>query len=355
MQIHQMLASVSYGDAISDYALELQKILRKRGYKSDIFVELFESRMADKIRRFEEYIPLSSPDSLLLFHFSIASQTSKLAYHLPDKKILIYHNITPSQYFADFHPHLAGQCYHGRRELKAFAGRCKMALGDSEFNRQELEELGFHSTGILPIYINFKKFEIEPNPIVKKLYDNDRATFIFVGRMIPNKRIEDILRVFHLYKKYINKYSQLILVGEYRGFERYYYSLQDLMCVLNLTDVHFTGHVDIDELVAYYQLADIFICMSEHEGFCVPVLESYYFQVPVIAYASSAVPTTMRDGGILINKKDPAPIAEMAHLLIADANFRQQIIQRQNKALKEYRNIDTETLIMGYINKVLKG
>lgn len=354
MQIHQMLASVSYGDAISDYALELQSILRKRGYESNIFVELFESRMAKKIRRFEEYISLSSPDSLLLFHFSIASRVSKLAYHLPDKKILIYHNITPSHYFAYFHPHLAGECYHGRRELKAFVGRCRMALADSEYNRQELEELGFHPTGVLPIYINFKRFNIKPNPIIKKLYDKNRDTFLFVGRVIPNKKIEEIFKVFHFYKKYINKNSQLILVGEYRGFERYYYSLQDLLCVMNLPDVYFAGHVDLNELIAFYQLADLFICMSEHEGFCVPILEAYHFQLPVMAWASTAVPGTLGNGGILINKKDYPHIAEMAHQVITDLTLRQRIIEQQNKVLEDYKNIDTESLLMGYIEKALE-
>jgi len=349
-----MLASVSYGDAISDYALELQNILRKRGYQSDIFVELFESSMAKKIRRFEEYISLSSSDSLLLFHFSIASRVSKLAYHLPDKKILIYHNITPSHFFADFHPHLAGECYHGRRELQAFVGKCQMALADSEYNRQELEELGFHPTGVLPIYINFERFKIKPNPIINKLYDKNRDTFLFVGRIIPNKKIEEIFKIFHFYKKYINKNSQLILVGEYRGFERYYYSLQDLLCILNLSDVHFTGHVDLKELIAFYQLADIFICMSEHEGFCVPIMEAYHFQLPVMAWASTAVPGTLKDGGIPINKKDYPHIAEMAHQLITNSAFRQRIIERQNKVLENYKNIDTERLLMGYIEKALQ-
>jgi glycosyltransferase involved in cell wall biosynthesis len=355
MQIHQMLASVSYGDAISDYALELQSILRKRGYNSEIFVELFDSRMAKYIRRFEEYINISSSNFLLLFHFSIASRVSKLAFHLPEKKILIYHNITPSHYFSDFHPHLAGQCYHGRRELRAFVDKCNLALGDSEFNRKELEKLGFSPTGVFPIYINFDKFNVEPHPIIKELYGNKKDTFLFVGRVIPNKKFEDIFKIFHFYKKYINKDSQLILAGEYRGFERYFYSLQDLLCVLDLSDVYFTGHVDLNELVSLYQLADVFICMSEHEGFCVPILESYYFQVPVLAYASAAVPGTLKDGGILINNKDYEKIAEMAHLLITNKPFRKRIIERQNKVLQEHRNVNTEALLMSYIEKALKA
>ena len=347
-----MLASMSYGDAITDYTLEIQKILQRQGYHSEIFVEMCDGQMWKYTRRFEEYPKLSSPANILILHFSILSRVSKLAYHLPDKKILIYHNITPSKFFADYHPHLAGQCYHGRRELKAFKDRCQLALGDSEFNRQELESLGFPRTGVLSIIIDFRKFYQPADPLVPNLYPKGRTTFLFVGRMIPNKRVEEIIKLFYCYQKYINSKSQLILVGEYRGFERYYDSLKELIAELSLEDVHFTGHVEFEELIAYYKMADVYISMSEHEGFCVPILEAFYFQIPVVAYNSSAVPFTMREGGVLVNHKDFPLIAELIHRIVSHHSLKKEIIASQNRALTALKEDRSDRLLLKYIEMV---
>ncbi|TKJ36125.1 hypothetical protein CEE39_00330 [bacterium (candidate division B38) B3_B38] len=352
MEVHQMLVSMCYGDAITDYSLEIQKILRRQGYHSEIFVEMCDSRMWKHIRRFEEYPKISSPSNILILHFSILSQVSKLAYHLPDKKILIYHNITPSIFFADFHPHLAGECYHGRRELKAFKDKCDLALGDSEFNRQELENLGFPQTGVLPIILNFRKFEPAPDPLVPHLYPKGRTTFLFVGRMVPNKRVEDIIKLFYCYHKYINPKSQLILVGEYRGFERYYDSLRNLSAELSLEDVHFTGHVELEELIAYYKMADVYISMSEHEGFCVPILEAFYFQTPVVAYNSAAVPYTMRGAGVMVNHKDHPLIAELIHHILSHPSLKEEIIASQNRILANLKQAKSDRLLLKYVEMV---
>lgn len=352
MEVHQMLISMSYGDAITDYTLEIQKILRRQGYHSDIFVEMCDRRMWKHTRRFEQYPEISSSSNILILHFSIFSKVSRLAYYMPDKKILIYHNITPSHFFADYHSHLAGECYHGRRELKAFKDKCELALGDSEFNRQELESLGFPQTGVLPIIIDFKKFDQPADPLVPHLYPKGKTTFLFVGRMIPNKRVEDIIKLFYCYHKYINHRSQLILVGEYLGFERYYNSLRDLIAKLCLKDVYFTGHVEFEELIAFYKMADVYISMSEHEGFCVPILESLHFQIPVVAYNSSAVPYTMRGGGVLVNHKDFPLIAELIHHILSHPSLKEEIIASQNRVLAELKQVRSDRLLLKYIEIV---
>ncbi len=352
MEVHQMLVSMSHGDAITDYTLEIQKILRRQGYHSDIFVEMCEGRMWKHTRRFEEYPEISSPSNILILHFSILSKVSKLAYYLPDKKILIYHNITPSHFFADYHPHLTRECYHGRRELKAFKDRCELALGDSEFNRQELESLGFPQTGVLPIIIDFKRFDYPPDSLVPNLYPEDKTTFLFVGRMIPNKKVEDIIKLFYYYHKYINQKSQLILVGEYRGFERYYDSLMELIAKLALKDVHFTGHVEFEELIAYYKMADVYISMSEHEGFCVPILEALYFHIPVVAYNSSAVPYTMKRGGVLVNHKDFPLIAELIHRILSHPALKEEIIASQSRILAGLKQVRSDRLLLKYVEMV---
>jgi hypothetical protein len=156
--VHQLLAALSYGDAISNEALAIQAHLRRAGHDSDIFAEGVHPRMAHLARPLWQYPDVSSPDTVCLFHFSIGSAAGRLIHGAPDRLVAIYHNITPAHFFLGFHPHLAGLCYHGRRELEAFVPRTELALGDSEFNRSELEEAGFTRTGVLPIVLDLDSY-----------------------------------------------------------------------------------------------------------------------------------------------------------------------------------------------------
>ncbi|MGD9347668.1 MAG: hypothetical protein PVH84_17505, partial [Candidatus Aminicenantes bacterium] len=217
MNIHQFATSLSYGDAISDEMLEIQSVLREKGHNSEIFIRFYEPRMAKYIRDFREYQSLCSPDNVIIFHFSIGSPVSKMFFRIPDKKIMIYHNITPHGYFLDYHRILTRECYKGRLEIKLFVDKVDLALGDSEYNRQELERLGYRNTGVLPLLLNLDKFDSLEDPVVHRIYDNGKWTVLFVGRVIPNKKFEDVIRVFSCYKRFFNPDSQLILAGDFRG------------------------------------------------------------------------------------------------------------------------------------------
>src|SRR5262249_39834591 len=158
--------------------------------------------------------------------------------------VVIYHNITPAHFFLGFHPHLAGLCHHGRRELAAFAPRTELALGDSEFNRQELAQAGFARTRVLPIVLDMALYERAPSPLVKRLYDDGRPTVLFGGRILPNKKIDALVRSFAFFQRYVRPKSRLLLVGDHRGFERYFDRLQQLVSELRVDEVVFTGQVD---------------------------------------------------------------------------------------------------------------
>jgi L-malate glycosyltransferase len=313
--VHQVLASLGYGDAIGHEVLGIQRVLRAAGYESEIFVETADRRVEDLTVDYLELKEASHPDNILIHHFSIGSRSSRLAYALPDRMMLVYHNITPPRYFMDVHPVLVQQCYLGRRELALYANRCELALGDSEYNRQELEAAGFPRTDVLPVIPGFSHLAGPPNYVGASSFDDERVNLLFVGRMIPNKRIDDVIRWFHAYKKCFNPRSRLLLVGSHSGFERYVATLQDFIARIGATDVHFAGHVANEELVAYYEVADVFLCASEHEGFCVPLMEAFHFGVPVIAYAAAAVPATMDGGGLLVETKDPISVAGLIDAL----------------------------------------
>ena len=170
---------------------------------------------------------------------------------------LIYHNITPPEYLIDVNPFLALRCWEGRRELGAYVARCELALGDSEFNRQELEAIGFSRTGVLPVVPSFAHLDVEPDRGLASPFDDGWTNILFVGRVIPNKRIEDLIRFFHAYRRTHNPRSRLLIVGSHGGFE----GLRDDAVRSDQSaadpDVHLVGQVTNAELAAFYEVADL--------------------------------------------------------------------------------------------------
>jgi L-malate glycosyltransferase len=352
-RVHQLLAALSYGDAIGNESLAIQAHLRRAGFESDIFAEKVHPRMAHLARPLPEYEEVSGPETVCLFHFSIGSAAGRLIHAAPDRLVVIYHNITPAHFFLGFHPHLAGLCYHGRRELQVFAARAELGLGDSEYNRRELQDSGFERTAVLPIVLDFEAYGRRPSPVVRRLYGDGRTNLLFVGRIIPNKKIDDLIRVFAFYQRHVDPRSRLLLVGDHRGHEHYLDRLSEMVLDLRLDEVVFTGHVDDDEVVAYYQAADLFLCLSEHEGFCVPLQEAMHFQVPVVAFDAGAVRETLHGGGVLLNDKRPEVVAELVGAVLTDHGLRAAVMATQAHAIAEIRGTDFGALLRERLAPVL--
>ena len=354
-RIHQVLATLAYGDAIGNEAIGIRAALTRAGYESRIYVQTADPQVEDLTEDYRELIKDSHPDNILIHHFSIASRASRLAFALSDRMILVYHNITPPTYFVGVNKTLVEQCYSGRRELQAYVGRCDLALGDSEFNRRELAQMGFPNTDVLPVIPSFIHLETPPNRMLAAGFDDDWTNFLFVGRIIPNKRIEDLIRFFHVYRTKYNERSRLLLVGAHSGFSDYLASLHDLRASLGTPDVHFFGHVSNSELTALYDIADLFLSASEHEGFCVPLLEAFYKHIPVVAFAAAAVPDTMDGGGVLYDYKDPRYVATIMHSILSDEARQDEILRSQDLALARLKRRDFRKLLLGFIDQVRRS
>lgn len=352
MGIHQFLTSYSYGDAIGNEALEIRNFLRQQGYESHIFALFYHPRYADQVINYLEYDRYSRPGNIIIFHFSIGSPVTKKFMRVPDKKVIIYHNITPYYFFLDYHRILAKDCYKGRVELKSFADKVDLALGDSAYNEQELKEAGFARTGILPLVMNFDKFDQPVLPVLEELFNDGKINILFVGRIIPNKRVEDVIKIFYFFLKYFNTNARLFIVGEYRGFERYLSALRNLAGKLGIKDIHFIGHIPDEELISYFKLSHLYLHMSEHEGFCAPVPESYYLNIPVIAFEAGAVKETMNSGGILVKHKDYIAIAGLMDIILTDTTLREKILAGQRQALKKYSKNKTGQVLLDYLKKI---
>lgn len=350
--VHQVLATLGYGDAIGHEVLGIQRALVAAGYDSEIFVETADTRLEDLTYDYRDLLDASHPDNLLIHHFSIGSRASRVAYALPDRMALVYHNITPPEYFVGVHKQLVELCWKGRRELGAYVNRCDLALGDSEFNRQELAALGFPRTGVLPVVPGFSHLSGPADRRIAGAYDDEWTNILFVGRMIPNKRIENVIRIFHAYRTRFNPRSRLLLVGSHGGFEKYLTMLHQLIAELGTPDVHFTGHISNEELTAYYEVSDLFLCASEHEGFCVPLMEAFHMRVPVVAYAATAVPATMDGGGVLYENRDPAHVAGIVDAVVSDSELTDRVLASQDAALGRLLARDFDVTLLNFVEQV---
>jgi L-malate glycosyltransferase len=353
--VHQVLATLGYGDAIGHEVVGIQRVLRGAGFDSEIFAETADLRMEAMTVDYRDMVGAIAPRDILIHHFSIGSRASRTAYALPGKMALVYHNITPPEYFVGVNPRLVQLCFLGRRELGLYRTRCDLALGDSEYNRAELDAFGFPATDVLPVVPGFSHLGGSPRYVHASACDDDWVNLLFVGRMIPNKRIEDVIRWFHAYKRWFNPRSRLLLIGAHGGFELYVAMLNQLVARLGTSDVHFLGHVTNEELVAYYEIADVFLCASEHEGFCVPIVEAFHMGIPVIAYAAAAVPATMDGAGVLVTSKDPVHVASLVDQIVSDRTLQDRIVCSQDRALERLIAKDFAGTLLRFVDLVRRS
>jgi glycosyltransferase involved in cell wall biosynthesis len=339
MIVNQLLPTLHEGDAIGDEVRQLQDFFSAAGCRSAIYVLQCDPGLESLIRPFSTFLPEYDERSLTLYHFGLPSVMTDVFASLPGVKGVLYHNITPAHFFAGFSDELVHLAEEGRRQLKSLARCTDLALADSAFNCAELDSMGFKKTGVLPLLMDHGRYETAPSPVLSKMLQADDAEVIlFVGRIYPNKKIEDLIKAYYTYKTFLNPASRLIIAGRCGGIPAYYHALLNLTRALELSteEVWFTDYIPFHDLLALYHQADLFLSMSEHEGFCVPLLESMTCGLPILAYDAGAVGETLGPGGILFSRKDVSQIAEMIDRMIHDRRLRGEIRQAQIKRLADF-------------------
>lgn len=337
MEIHQLLPNFVPGDAISNYARTLRRLLRSWGYASEIFAHYAHPDVAAECRPLQE-LAGTSPRAVIYHYSTVSAEASRAFVTAKGSRALIYHNMTPAYFFAPYCASIYQMLREGRANLGQFRSLVAMTCGVSPYNSAELAAAGYANPRVLPLLVDLDVFTGEPPcPASCRHFDDGWKNFLFVGRIAPHKRQEDVIRAFAWYNRLINRRSRLLLVGTAGGLERYVYHLREVVRSLDMEDhVVFTGHASPAELAAYYRLAHVFVCMSEHEGFCVPLLESMYHRIPIIAYAAAGVPDTLGKAGMLLTEKDYPLIAELAHLVMEDAALRNRVLDRQQERLADF-------------------
>jgi glycosyltransferase involved in cell wall biosynthesis len=306
-----MIQTLVYGDGVSLDALALAKQLGKdKKISTMIYAERIDPRISSRVAKHYSKLPELNDEDIIIFHLSIGSKLNQLIKELKGRKIFRYHNITPPYWYRGYNFTLEALCEKGLAEVRDLAGVADFCYADSTFNMQDLQAMGYKCNfSIVPIQIPFRDYDKKPDQNTLAKYQDGYTNILFTGRIVPNKKHEDIIRAFTCYQKYHNKKSRLILAGSYDGMERYYEKLHRYTELLQVENVIFTGHIKFEELLAIYRAADVFLCLSEHEGFCIPLVEAMYFHIPIIAYAAAAVPETLGDAGILLQEKKPEEIA----------------------------------------------
>ncbi len=338
MRAHQMLVRLDAGDAVSNQTLAIHRILVERGIESHIFSDGMDEFGAGYARPSAEYAPYrSSQEDLLIYHYSIHSESYRDFLQSRNRKVLIYHNITPAEWFLPYDEGIASLCAKGRELLSQMSG-ADLALGDSDFNRRELVEMGFpeERTGVLPINPPLGRLrEGGTDPGIQRRLADGLTNLLFVGRMVPNKCVEDLIGLFHFYHRAVNANSRLVLVGLF--FAPYARRLWRLVEELDLEErVLFLGKVDDCGLRTCYQQAHFYLSMSEHEGFCVPLLEAFSCGLPVFAYAAGAVPETMGSAGVTFEEKSFPLICELLESVRGDPLQRERIVRAQHLRLRDF-------------------
>ena len=340
MRIVQVLPNITKGDAVSNNCLAIDKILTEAGYDTKIYARMISDYKFFRGKvKFLTDLPSLGRQDILFYHMAIA--LNKDLHFCKGRKLFQYHNITPPEFFRKYEPSISVACQTGLDEMRSLKNVPDLCLADSEFNRNDLIKAGYKCPiHTVPILIPFEDYDKPADKNIIEQYKDGKTNILFVGRVVPNKAHEDLIRTFAWYQKHINPESRLILIGN-TSLRSYYNQLMKYAELLGVKDLVIPGHISFSAILGFYKAADVFLCMSLHEGFCVPLLEAMHFQVPVIARSTTAVPYTLKDAGILLEDNNPVIAAMMIDKVVTDPRLREQIIRKQNERLEffSYENV----------------
>ncbi|HVR69338.1 MAG TPA: glycosyltransferase family 4 protein [Vicinamibacteria bacterium] len=353
MRIDQWVPALHRGDAIGDSARLMRDAFRRWGHQADVYALQLDDDLQGDGRPFSEWRP-GGADDVVILHFALPSPlTAALRAHA-GRRVLLHHNITPPQFFLGYDPEMVRICAIGREEWKRLRGEVDLALADSEFSRRELEEAGFARTGVLPILLDFDRYRGPSAPALEAMLRDGRTNLLFVGRITPNKRQEDLVRLAAYWKRFISPDLRLVLVGKLPRRRHYLDALQSFVHDEGFTpwEVVLTGHVTHAELLACYRAAALFVSMSEHEGFGVPLVEAMLMRVPILTYAAAAVADTLGPAGVQFTEKRYEEMAEVGHRLTTDAALRAAVLAGQDERLRDFTPESVEARLRAHLHSL---
>ena len=315
---------VTTGAAVSSDALGMQKVLAAHGRDARLYAETWDLERPRiwSVNEINDF--LTNTNDILIYHHSIGWAPGLELLNLKCRKVIKYHNITPGEFFANISPWHEEKCHEGRQQVRAIAAaHCDLYLAASDYNRQELLAAGVdpsQSFVVPPFHQIDQLHDIEADLTTLDAYRNGQTVVVSVGRIAPHKGQLDLIEAFAAYHHDYNPHSRLLIIGrEETFFEKYSAQLRAKLKFLCLEDaVEFTAEVPEAALKAFYLLGNAFVFASEHEGFCLPLIEAMAMKVPIVAYEAAAIPETVGDAGILLDERDPYLMAESINSVVSD-------------------------------------
>ncbi len=336
-RVHQFAATLGARDAVSNHTVALHRLLRDElGCDAAIFAVSVNRGRRVAARSYFDHPDCGAPD-LLVYQACTGTPVAEYVLGRPEPLVVDYHNITPSGLFSDWDPAIAAELAHGRRQLSRLARRCCLALADSAYSAAEMTALGASDVRVAPVLFDASTLTAPDSSRLRKalrrltasatasdaaagLGDgaNGGPVWLFVGRLAPHKAQHDLLAAFALYRETLDAGARLVLAGA-GSLPVYEAALRQLAATLCVSDaVTFAGSVSDEQLAAWYAAADVFVCLSDHEGFCVPLLEAIHHHLPVVAFGTAAVPETLGGAGLVIGDKSPSSVAAAVARVLAD-------------------------------------
>jgi glycosyltransferase involved in cell wall biosynthesis len=331
--VHLFVSAFEPG-AVGAHTLMARDALVAAGHPTEIYALQVDPAYASAGGR--DAMSYRDRSDVVVYQFAIGSVVADVVREQPAPVVVNHHNLTPWRYLAGWEPAAAHGVAYGHAQLHAFATRAALGLAVSRYNEDDLIEAGYPTTAVVPIFTDLSRFDGVAPPFRTGAGADHPTTWLFVGRLAPNKAQHDIVKAFAAYRRLHNPSARLLLVGG--GVDAPYgRTLRRFIRGLDLEDaVTLPGGVSTAELAEYYATADVFVACSEHEGFCVPLLEAMHFGVPIVAFAAAAVPETLGDAGLLLSVKDPCTVAAAVDRIVRSAELRGQLIAAGNQRLRAF-------------------
>jgi glycosyltransferase involved in cell wall biosynthesis len=332
--IHQLLPVLSPGDAIGQAVRWMRAAFQEAGFRSEIFAEEIDQRLQGEARPLAELETRVAAGDVVIYHLSIGAASARRFAGLGCRRLIVYHNITPPEYYRPASPRVTYWLEQGRRDLARLAPTIELGIGDSAYNAEELRAAGCPATMVIPPPVDLQR--LSPRP-ARALHP---ARLIFVSRLAPNKRQEELIRVLAALRAGGQPEATLVLPGGWDDTETYAAGLRRLARDLEVAGaVELPGRLSDRELGDLYAGASVAVCASEHEGFGMHLLEAWAFDLPLVARAAAAVPETVGDAGILLRTGDPLVWAAVVDRVIRDAELRRALVERGRRRLRDFSDV----------------
>lgn len=337
MRVVQFIDALDYGDGVSRDVINITGILDSLEIENRVYCKYVNEHVQKYVNHIDDFEYQNG--DILIYHYSGYSSIAVHAMEFSGKKIMRYHNVTPGRFFANTQAALQEACDKGLKQLKKIKDNFDIFLADSDYNKSDLIHMGIDKNNVFVIPVVMDFYEMDSKKTVDDLTEKlrENTNILFVGRVVPNKCIEDVMNIFEHYFLYHNRNAKLYIVGNFHQDETYTQQINELRgSLISCDNIELTGKVPDEELVTYYKNSHIFLCMSEHEGFCIPLLEAQHFDVPVVAFNSTAIKGTLGNSGVLINEKNFAYIANLTDEIISNEGLKQVVLAAQRKNMGNY-------------------